>query len=68
MAPPLPFSLVGQWQEGGVTTLFLTDMQNAYSVHKGDVLGPWRLDEIGAGQLTFTYLPMGKQQTMRFTQ
>jgi hypothetical protein len=66
--PPLPFSLVGQWQQDGVTTLFLTDSQNAYSVHKGDVVGQWRLDGVAAGQLTFTYLPMGKQQTMRFSQ
>jgi hypothetical protein len=66
--PALPFSYVGKWQEGDVVTLLLAQGLKVYTLHQGDVLAQWRLDEMGAGQGTFTYLPMNKQQTMRFTQ
>jgi len=67
-APPLPFSYLGQWQEGKGMTFFLSEGGKLYSVHQGEVVTQWRLDEFGRGFLTFTYLPMNKQQTIRFAQ
>ncbi|NWG87729.1 MAG: hypothetical protein HXY26_09540 [Hydrogenophilaceae bacterium] len=68
MPPPIPFGYVGKWQEGEALTVFLSQGPKVHSVHQGDVVAQWRLDEIGPGLLTFTYLPMDKQQTMRFAQ
>jgi hypothetical protein len=68
VAPPLPFKLLGSWQEGGVTTYFLADGSQEYSLSKGQSAGPWRLDEAAPGRLTFTYTPLNKTQTMRFAQ
>lgn len=68
VAPPLPFKLLGSWQDGDDTTYFLADGTKDYSVRKGDAVGPWRLDDTARGLLSFTYTPLNKTQTMRVAQ
>jgi hypothetical protein len=63
--PPVPYTYVGRWQEGDTEVLFLSQGQQVLNLRKGETAGPWRLDEIRPNQLTFTYLPMDKPQTLR---
>ncbi|MCU0842289.1 MAG: hypothetical protein MUC79_11305 [Thiobacillaceae bacterium] len=68
VAPPLPFTYVGRWQDGDGEVFFLGQGQQVHNLRQGDRVGQWRLDGVAPGSLTFTYLPMDKQQTMRFAQ
>lgn len=65
-APPLPYSYMGRWQEGGVTTVYLTRGTLPLSVRAGQVLdGVWRLDALANGSLNFTYLPLNQTRSLR---
>ncbi len=64
-APPLPFAYLGRMVEDGRTTVFLTWQDRNYAVKAGDTLdGTYRIDEIDAGSVTLTYLPLNVQQTL----
>jgi len=63
--PPLPFTYVGRWQEGGKEALFLNRGDQLFIVHPGEVVTPWRVDAMTVDSVTFTYLPLDRQQTMR---
>lgn len=66
MAPPLPFGFVGMWTENGQEIIFLSQRDMVLSATKGQTLaGGWRLDEVQAGMLLFTYMPMNQQKTLR---
>lgn len=66
MAPPLPFSFVGSWNEAGKDTVFLAQGERVLTTRKGERLpGGWRLDELQAGSLLFTYEPLNQQRTLR---
>lgn len=66
MAPPLPFGFVGMWTENGQEIIFLSQRDAVLSASKGQTLaGGWRLDEVQAGALLFTYMPMNQQKTLR---
>lgn len=64
-APPLPFQFLGHWEESGVAVYFLAQGQQTLSLRRGDTAGPWRLDDVGPGHLTFTYLPLNEQRSLR---
>ncbi len=63
--PPLPFTYVGRWLEGGEEALFLNRGDQLFIVRPGEVITPWRVDAMTADSVTFTYLPLDRQQTMR---
>jgi hypothetical protein len=66
MAPPLPFGFVGMWTENGQEIVFLSQRDAVLSASKGQTLaGGWRLDDVRAGTLLFTYMPMNQQKTLR---
>ncbi|MBP8901729.1 MAG: hypothetical protein KBG41_03860 [Thiobacillaceae bacterium] len=66
MAPPLPFGFVGMWTENGQDVVFLSQRDAVLSASKGQTLaGGWRLDDVQAGALLFTYMPMNQQKTLR---
>lgn len=66
MAPPVPFTFVGAWTEGGRETIFLERGSQPVSAHVGDTLaGGWRLDAFTPEGLTFTYVSLNQQRTLR---
>lgn len=65
-APPLPFTYMGRWQDGGETTYYLTRGSLPVSVRAGQVLdGVWRLEPVSGPQLNFTYLPLDQMRSLR---
>lgn len=66
--PPLPFKYLGHWLEGGRLTVFLVQGKQPIPVEPGQVLpGNWRVDEITARSVVFTYLPLDMQSTLGIT-
>jgi hypothetical protein len=67
--PPLPFKYLGRWVEGGQLTVFLVQGGQPIPVAAaGQVLpGNWRVDEITARSVVFTYLPLDMQSTLGIT-
>ncbi len=66
--PPLPFKYLGRWVEDGRLTVFLMQGEQPIPVKQGEVLsGNWRVDEITARSVVFTYLPLDMQSTLGIT-
>lgn len=62
-APPLPFTYLGQLQEGGRIVLFLGRGQNTLIVRGGDTVeGAYRVEQITPARATFVYLPLDESQ------
>jgi hypothetical protein len=63
-APPLPFSVMGSYEEEGKGTLyFLVKGDRVFDARVGDILeGTYRVDGPSNGQLKFTYLPLDISQ------
>lgn len=65
-APPLPFTFVGAWTEDGRQTVFLERGGQLITAHGVEILpGGWRLDAVGPEGLTFTYVSLNQQRTLR---
>ena len=63
--PPLPFNYMGKLLEDGKWTVFLTQQDQNYAVKAGDTLdGTYRVDQVEAQRVVFTYLPLKMQQTL----
>lgn len=64
--PVLPFRYLGQLGEvDGKVTIYLAKGEKVYIARVGEVLDEqYRLDAIQETQLTFTFLPMEKQQVL----
>lgn len=66
LAPELPFSYMGRWQEAGQTTYYLARGTLPVSVHAGQILdGVWRLEPVNGGMLNFIYLPLNQTRSLR---
>jgi len=66
--PPLPFKYLGHWVEDGQLTVFLMQGEQPIIVKPGQVLpGNWRVDEITARAVVFTYLPLDMQSNLGIT-
>lgn len=64
-APPLPFRYLGHSADGERTIVYLAIGETARIASVGDTIeNIYKLDEIGASALTFTYLPLGTKQTL----
>lgn len=66
-APPLPYELLGTYQQQGSSTLyFLIQGDRVFDVVIGDTLDDtYRVDGVKNGQLMFTYLPLNTSQGLR---
>jgi hypothetical protein len=64
--PPFPFKYTGSHRpESGQTTYFLTKGNQLYTVEVGDILDTvYSIDGEEEGQLTVTYLPLDRTQTI----
>lgn len=66
--PPLPYKYLGRWIDDGQLTVFLVQGEQPIPVMPGQVLsGSWRVDEITARSVVFTYLPLDMQSTLGIT-
>lgn len=65
-APPLPFSFLGVVkEEAGKNMYYLAKGEQAYGVTDGQTIdGTYRVNGLRDQQLSFTYLPMRKVQTL----
>jgi hypothetical protein len=62
-APPLPFTFMGRYVDGGKPVIFLTAGDRLLMVHDGDVVdGTYRIDGIVGTQLQILYLPLNIKQ------
>lgn len=67
LPPPLPFTYVGRLHEDETSTwtVFLSSQGRNYAVQEGDVIEQtYRVDEIQATAVTFTYLPLQTTQSL----
>ncbi len=65
-APPLPYTLMGSYEQEDKTLYFLVKGDRVFDAKEGDVLeGTYRVDGVSNGQLKFTYLPLDISQEIR---
>jgi hypothetical protein len=66
VAPPLPYTYMGSYEQGETTMYFLTKGDRVYDVKVGDVLDEtYKVESVHNGQLIFTYLPLHTSQGLR---
>jgi hypothetical protein len=64
-APPLPFSYLGKLVDGGKAVVFLASGDRNWAVRSGDTIdGSYRVDAIGDGTMTLTYLALDVRQEL----
>ena len=65
VAPPLPFTYLGRIADGERNAVFLARGDRTYSVAVGERIDEtYRLEQATPSALTFTYLPLGTQQSL----
>lgn len=64
--PPLPFRVLGQYQDGKGKAVFLDDKGQGIVVREGDSLREetYRISEITEDEIRITYMPLQKIQTL----
>ncbi|MGA7178379.1 MAG: hypothetical protein WBX11_02165 [Thiobacillaceae bacterium] len=64
-APPMPFTYMGQYEEGGKLIIFLVKGDRIYTVSEGEVIDDtYRVEHLKDGFLELTYLPLNIKQTI----
>jgi hypothetical protein len=64
-APPMPFTFLGRYEDGGTRTILLVKGERIYTVAEGDVIDQtYRVERLAGGQLELTYLPLDIKQTI----
>lgn len=64
-APPMPFSFLGRYEEGGKQIILLVRSDRIYTVSEGEVIdNTYRVERLTSGQLELTYLPLNITQTV----
>jgi hypothetical protein len=64
-APPMPFSFLGRYEEGGKLIILLVRSDRIYTVSEGEVIdNTYRVERLTGGQLELTYLPLNIKQTI----
>ena len=63
-APALPFRYFGRLTENGKTETFVLRGDELVSVAPGQTLGEYRVDQVGARSIRFTYLPLTTRQPL----
>lgn len=66
VAPPLPFRVLGTYQNGDTTTVFLDDKGQGAVVKVGDTLHneTYRIDGITEEEIQIMYLPLQQKQVL----
>jgi hypothetical protein len=64
-APPVPFSFMGRYEDGGTRIILLVKGDRIYTVTEGEVIDKtYRVERLAGGQLELTYLPLDIKQTI----
>jgi hypothetical protein len=64
-APPLPYTYLGSYSEGGARLIILVKGDSVLTVKSGDVLeGRYRVGGVVGNQLEIVYLPLDIKQTL----
>lgn len=64
-APPLPFGFLGRWQEGGVSTVFVSHGGRGLPAVLGRPLTPhYLVESIGEREMQLRHVPTGTRQTL----
>ena len=64
-APPMPFSFMGRYEDGGRRIILLVRGDLVYAVSEGDVIdNTYRVERMNAAQVELTYLPLNIKQTI----
>lgn len=64
-APPLPFGFLGRWQEGGVSTVFVSHGGRGLPAVAGRPLTPqYQVEHIGEREMQLRHVPTGTRQTL----
>jgi hypothetical protein len=64
-APPMPYSYLGRYEEGGTRIIMLLRGERIYTVSEGDVIeNTYRVERLTRGRLEMTYLPLDIRQTI----
>lgn len=65
VAPPLPFRFIGAIEDGALRRAFIMDGTQLHIVGPGDLVdGRYRVERVEPGFIEFTYLPLGRRQTL----
>jgi hypothetical protein len=65
VAPPLPFTYLGQYKDNDKPVIFLVRGDRVLTVKQGDVIdGAYRVDGIVGSTLSLTYLPLNLKQML----
>lgn len=65
VAPPLPFTYLGQYQDKDKPVIFLVRGDRVLTVSAGDIIeGTYRVEGIVGTSLGLTYLPLNIKQTL----
>ena len=64
VAPPLPFRYFGRLTENGKTEVFVMQGDELLTIAAGQQIGDYRVEQIAAASISFTYLPMKTRQTL----
>lgn len=66
-APPLPFSYVGRWIEGGDTIVMLSRAGRNYTVRAGEQVDPtYLLEKVDNDKVVLRYVPLDQAQVLPF--
>jgi hypothetical protein len=64
-APPMPFSYLGRYEDGGKLIIFLVRGDRIYTVAEGEVIeNTYRVERLTGSWLELTYLPLNIKQTI----
>lgn len=64
-APPLPFRVLGRYDEAGQVVVFLQHQEQNLAVRPGDtLLNGYKVESITGSTLTLRYLPLNQVQTL----
>ena len=64
-APPMPYRFSGKLMQDGKLEVFLSKGDSVVAVQQGETIeGGYRVESIGEEQITLTYLPLGKKETI----
>jgi hypothetical protein len=63
-APALPFQYFGRLTEQGKTEVYVMRGDELISVAPGKTIGDYRVDQVAASSISFTYLPLKTKQTL----
>lgn len=64
-APPLPFRVMGSFEQAGQTIVFLQQNDLNHAVRAGDTIGAtYKVESVTGAVMTLRYLPLNQVQTL----